>query len=368
MGRALGIGLSIVIALALILGLGACSGPQPVTHASALYAVQSGATPASLAAQVPHPPRNPFSAEGIALGKRLFYDANLSANGQVSCASCHQQALAFTDGTALSQAGASGQPLLRHAPALINLAWQEGLFWDGGAKDIESLAFAPLMHPDEMAADVPKMLNYLQQDATYRSAFKAAFGTDSIVSAYVVRALAQFQRTLISNNSRYDRIVRNTQQQGQPIEQFTQQEAEGMLLFNTHCASCHTPPFFTDHGYHNNGLNSSEAFANTAHDGIYQGRYRISNDKADLGKFKTPTLRNVALTGPYMHDGRFETLWEVIHHYTEDVQQAPTLDSTLVQPNGTTGVPLTFTQQEAIIAFLETLTDSAFINNPAFRN
>jgi cytochrome c peroxidase len=311
--------------------------------------------PPNLAASLPYPERNPPTKEGILLGRMLFYDPILSKNGKVSCATCHQPEKAFTDGRALTTAGVSGKPLLRHVPTLANVAWMQGLFWDGGAKDLESLAFGPLTHPDEMGKNLKELAQQLRQHNKYPALFQKAFGSDSITSAAIGRALAQFQRTIISGNSRYDKYVRK--EVGGTL---TEPELKGLVLFRQHCSSCHTSDFFTDNHYHNNGLDNTFSDANEA---LEFGRGRITQAPADIGKYKTPTLRNIALTTPYMHDGRFATLEQVLEHYTTGVTPSPTLAPEL-QTQGKLGIPLTAAERESIMLFLNTLTDEAFVQNP----
>ncbi|WP_299823801.1 cytochrome c peroxidase [uncultured Pontibacter sp.] len=311
--------------------------------------------PANLAASVPTPERNPTTKEGILLGRMLFYDPVLSKNGNVSCATCHQPDKAFTDGKALSTAGVSGKPLLRHVPTLANVAWMQGLFWDDGAKDLESLSFGPLTHPDEMGQNLKELARKLQQHAKYPAMFRKAFGTDSITSAAIGRALAQFQRTLISGNSRYDKYIRN-----EAGSSLTALELNGLVLFKEHCSSCHTSDFFTDNQYHNNGLDAAYSDANEA---MEYGRGRITHAPEDIGKYKTPTLRNIALTAPYMHDGRFTTLEQVLEHYASGVIASATLAPEL-QKQERLGIPLTQAEKESIIQFLGTLTDEEFVKNP----
>jgi cytochrome c peroxidase len=286
----------------------------------------------------------------------LFYDPSLSVNGKVSCATCHQQEKAFSDGITLTRAGVSGKPLLRHTPSLANLAWMQGLFWDGGAKNLESVSTGPLTHPDEMGQDLKAMVQKLQRHKLYPGLFRKAFGTDSVSSPLVLRALAQFQRTLISANSRYDRYVRK-----EPGGELTSLELEGMSLFRANCGSCHATDFFTDNSYHNNGLDNSFP---AEHEELAYGRGRITRTPADRGKYKTPTLRNIALTAPYMHDGRFHTLEEVLDHYTSGVVESPSLAEQL-RPGDRLGIPLSPEQQQKIILFLHTLSDDAFRQNKA---
>lgn len=295
---------------------------------------------------------NPMTRQGIELGRMLFYDVRLSGNNKISCASCHDQSLAFSDGKALTNVGVSGTPLIRHSPALINMAWAtNGLFWDGGSTNLESQAFAPLTATDEMAQDLNELVKELNEVPDYVNRFRFVFN-DEIKSSHIVRALAQFQRTLISADSRYDQYKTMS-------GTLSVLEQKGLNLVATKCQGCHTGELFTDNRYHNNGLDAS--FTNSDHEGIYQGRYRISYQNSDLGSFKTPTLRNVAVTAPYMHDGRFATLEEVLEHYATGIKSSETLDPLI--PSG--GLNLAKDEKEAILAFLHTLTDNTYLTNPA---
>lgn len=299
---------------------------------------------------------NPLSKDGIELGRKLFYDVRLSGNNQVNCASCHQQDKAFSDGKALTNVGVSGITLHRHSPSLINVAWHNnGLFWDGGSTNLESQAFAPITNADEMAQNLYELEDELKQVPEYVSLFRKVFN-DTIKSNYVARALAQFQRTLISSNAKYDKFVRNEEN-----TTLTTQELQGLNLVKTKCQHCHSTDLFTDDLYHNNGIDDD--FSNTSFSNLFLGRFRITNNIADIGKYKTPTLRNVMLTAPYMHDGRFATIEDVLHHYSNGVKISTTTDPFLIPNNG---IPLTNTEKQAIIAFLHTLTDYDFISNPNF--
>lgn len=300
---------------------------------------------------------NPLTREGVELGRMLFYDSRLSGNNQVSCATCHHPEKAFSDGVALSTAGISGKPLHRTSPALINMAWAtNGLFWDGGSTNLESQAFGPLQHADEMQQNLEELVQELNAVPAYQRLFRVVF-QDEIKPAYVARALAQFQRTLISGNARYDQYMRQ-----EPGIQLNATELHGLQLVNTHCRSCHAGALFTDNDYHNNGLDSD--FSDDSAEGMYQGRSRITYDPSDLGKFRTPTLRNVMVTAPYMHDGCISTIEGVLQHYSHDIKTAATTDARLM-PNGLPGLGLTAAEQQAVIAFLGTLTDSSFLNNPS---
>lgn len=304
---------------------------------------------------------NPLSEEGIELGRLLFYDTRLSGNNAISCGSCHKQDLAFSDGVALNHIGASGAQLPRHSPALINLAWAaNGLFWDGGSTNLESQAFGPLTSADEMHQNLTELENELKQVPDYVKRFKQAFNSD-IKSAAIVKALAQFERTLVSGDSKYDKYIRK-----EPGATLTPQELNGLALVNAKCRSCHAGALFTDNKFHNNGLDSD--FSNADHEGIFQGRFRVTFNSSDLGKYKTPTLRNIMLTAPYMHDGRFSTLNEVLSHYHTGVKNTPTTDLLLYQNNGNPGIPLSTTEKSEITAFLKTLTDYTFITNKKLSN
>lgn len=298
---------------------------------------------------------NPLTKEGIALGRMLFFDKRLSASNQISCATCHQPDLAFTDGVSFSRAGESGNALHRHTPALINLAWvHKGLFWDGGSTNLESQAFGPLTHPDEMRQDLFELVAELRADRNYPSLFRKVFGDTTLKTGYIVQALAQFQRTLISAGSKYDQVK-------QQKAVFSASEEKGFRIVQEKCGGCHPSPLFTDNDFHNNGIDAD--FSNTAFEGIYQGRYRISYDPQDLGKFRTPTLRNIMITAPYMHDGRFADIDEVLDHYSSGIHVSSTLDSKIPL----SGFQLSPEDKTAVVHFLKCLNDPAFIQNPEFR-
>jgi cytochrome c peroxidase len=290
-----------------------------------------------------------LNKEIIDLGKQLFFDQNLSVNGAVSCASCHFPEMSFTDGKALSSNGVSGNQLERHSPALVNLAYMDnGLFWDGGAKNLESLVFAPLTHPDEMGADLEDVNNYLA-NGYYESAIKSVFKVDEVKVQYAAKAIAQYLKTLTSDQSKYDSMRRG-------LVNFDNVEQKGYELFKANCNSCHTEPLLTDNSFHNNGLDAS---FDTADESLHSGRYRITHQAEDIGKFKTPTLRNVAITAPYMHDGRFTTLDQVLNHYQNGINNSATLDPLLINDNSP-GIAFTNDEKASLIAFLQTLTDASF--------
>jgi cytochrome c peroxidase len=302
--------------------------------------------------QILIPENNPTTVEGVALGRKLFYDPILSGNNTMSCASCHVQNFGFTDNENAQSIGIDGIAGTRNSMPIFNLAWAPALLWDGGAADLESQVLAPITSPIEMHEDLTNALDELNTHNEYPALFEKAFGTKSATSFLLMKAIAQFERTMISADSKYDRYIRGD-------AQLNEQEIRGMNLFSDmnkgDCNHCHTlGGLFTDFGYRNTGLDLQYSD---------QGRFLITLNESDKGKFKTPSLRNIALTAPYMHDGRFETLLECVQHYNTGFQQHPNLDPALafsVQGR------LSQTEMEDIVAFLQTLTDSAFIANQAF--
>jgi cytochrome c peroxidase len=297
------------------------------------------------------PSNNPLTVEGVALGKRLFYDPILSANNTQSCASCHIQETGFSETTQYST-GIDGIEGNRNAMPLINLGWQTKFFWDGGANGLESQVIGPITNPIEMHETLANVVAKLNAHAEYPDLFKAAFGSAEASSQNIMRAIAQFERTLISGNSKYDQYMRG--------ETFlSSQELNGLSLFTDmekgDCSHCHSlGSTFSDFEFRNTGLDSIP---------VDEGRYLITLNSNDRGKFKTPSLRNVELTAPFMHDGRFQTLLECVQHYNTGFRYSANLD-----PNLSFAVKGRMTQQEMedLVAFMKTLTDEEFVNNPAF--
>lgn len=300
--------------------------------------------PAHFPEVIKAPSRNVTSKAGILLGKRLFFDPNLSGNKEVACSTCHKPELAFTDGKKVSNAGVNHTLLKRNTPTLINTAWMNGLFWDGGAKNLESLPFAALTNPDEMGTDLGKLAQDLNRDLEYKKLFQSAFSIDSITSAHIARALAQYQRSLISADSKFDMYINSK-------SSLSNTELAGYKIFSEKCAVCHTPPLFTDNGYHNNGLDSIFPSSDLR---IMMGRFRITRDSSDIGSYKTPTLRNLALTAPYMHDGRFETLEQVLDHYQSGLVHATYTDSLMQY------ISLTDLEKQHLVFFLSTLQSTSW--------
>lgn len=308
--------------------------------------------PASFGNNYMVPSSNVTTEEGVQLGRMLFYETRLSANNTISCANCHKQEYAFADNRRQS-VGHDGSLTTRNAMALVNLLWVKQFFWDGRVKGLEEQAVFPLTDPHEMGQALEESVEKLQQTAEYPTLFKAAFGTD-VTAKGIVRALAQFERTLISASSRYDRFLN-----GEYLPDSS--EKRGMDLFTTaNCAHCHGGPKMYKELFHNNGFDISR---------IDPGRSAFTGRQEDKGRFRVATLRNIALTSPYMHDGRFATLREVLDHYSDHIQPSETLSPFLTDHDGNSRL-LRLTSQEKtdIIAFLQLLTDSTFITNPLFSN
>jgi cytochrome c peroxidase len=297
-------------------------------------------------------PENPLSKAGVELGRKLFYDKNLSGKGKIACVSCHQEQKVFSDGIALSAIGESGKALHRHTPSLANVAWAKSLFWDGGANNLESLSVAPLTSADEMNQDLKVLVEKLSQNQDYIQKFGEAFPNNPTISTQnILRALAQFQRTLIAANSRYDDYLLHKNN-----AKLTSKELFGLALVQKNCMPCHATVLFTDHNFHNNGLDTEEKFTEE-NEGMTKGRARITSKEQDKGKYKTPSLRNVMRTAPYMHDGRFASIEQVLEHYTKGVKKSATLSPFLSKDSQNLGIRLSENEKQAIIAFLHTLTD-----------
>lgn len=306
---------------------------------------------------------NPLTEAGVALGRNLFYEPLLSGTKNVSCATCHNQRKAFSDGLVLSNTGISGKPLQRHSPVIFNLAWtgtESGFFWDGGAKNLESQAFAPLTHPDEMGIFFPEMVARLEAIPEYVTLFRRAF-QELPTAAGVAKALAQFQRTLISADSPYDRYRR-----GEDRAALGASALRGLTLVQQKCGNCHAGELFTDNQFHNNGLDGN--FTDDSHEEVYFGRFRVSRNPTDLGAYKTPSLRNVMVSAPYMHDGRLSDISAVFDHYRTGVQAGATTDRSFYQPNGRIGIPITDEEMRDMITFLHGLTDNTYLNNDTYSN
>lgn len=286
------------------------------------------------------------------LGRTLFYDGQLSSTGKISCGSCHQQSVAFAHADHSVSHGVFDRLGTRNAPALQNLGFYKTFMWDGGIFDLDLQPLAPLENHVEMDEQMDHVLTKLQQSAQYKLLFQKAYGSSEITSVKMLKAMAQFMVMMVSANSRYDKYVR--QEAG---ANFTADEKEGLQLFKAKCQSCHATDLFTDQTFRNNGL--PPAVVNDL------GRYAVTLNSADRYSFKVPSLRNVANTMPYMHDGRFWTLEQVMDHYANGVVNSPTLDP-LLNNGSSLGIPLTVAEKNKIITFLKTLTDETFIRDRRF--
>ncbi|TRX58814.1 cytochrome-c peroxidase [Fulvivirga sp. M361] len=295
---------------------------------------------------------NPVSREGFELGKKLFFDPVLSRDQTIACSSCHAQSVAFADPQHRLSIGIEDRIGKRNAPQIANLAFQSSFFWDGGVTHVDFIPVNAIENELEMDNDISVILARLRADEDYKDRFEAVFGGDTINSGRLLHTLSQFMVMLVSADSRYDKHVRN---EGETL---TKEELEGRVIFENKCSNCHSGTLFTNGGFANNGLESD--FSRDT------GRAIITERTDDIGKFKIPSLRNVALTSPYMHDGRFETLEEVLEHYSDGVVDSPTLASELRKDDGF-GIALSDVEQQKIIAFLNTLTDNEFIIDERFR-
>jgi cytochrome c peroxidase len=357
----------ILAAFALLLGAQAFIGRAHPTPYPLSY-------PAYYGNRLNIPADNPLTVEGVALGRRLFYEKRLSAGNTISCATCHLQSRAFTDGRRFS-IGFDGTPTKRNAMSLANALWVRNFFWDGRAPSLETQAVTPLTDPHEMGQSLDSSAAKLRSSRSYTAAFSAAFSSPEITPQRIVQAISQFERTLVSANAPFDRYLRGEYR-------FSPGEWLGYQLFfgssaapvvsgpanyaapspavrSLGCSNCHGGARTLTETYHNNGLDSSFD--------ADSGRQAVTGMAYDRGRFRVVTLRNIALTAPYMHDGRFATLPEVLDHYSEHIRGGATLSPTL---RDSAGAPvllhLTDVEKKALLAFLNTLTDSTFITDPHF--
>lgn len=291
--------------------------------------------------------QNPLTQQGFELGRKLFYDGRLSKDGNFSCASCHQQFAAFATFDHDLSHGFNNSFSKRNAPALFNMAWQKSFMFDGGINHLDLQALAPLTDAHEMAENIDSVLIKLRADASYKKMFKAAFGDDIINTQRFTKAISQFILQLVSSNSKYDKVIRGE-------ATFTLSENSGYTMFKAKCASCHTEPLFTDFSYRNTGLPLNNFLKD-------YGRMVITNDAKDSLKFKVPSLRNVMVTAPYGHDGRFSSVRKMMDHYSNNVIAGPTTDSIVKNK-----IPLSNYEIGQLVSFLYTLTDSSFIKDPRF--
>lgn len=288
---------------------------------------------------------NQLTKEGIALGRRLFYDGRLSRDGNFPCASCHQPFAAMANFEHNFSHGFNNQFTTRNAPGLANLAWQRAFNWDGGITHLDLQPLHPLTAPNEMAENLDTIIYKLKRDTSYRRMFADAFDSPLINTQRITKALSQFLLTLISADSKYDRVMAGK-------DSFNLPQRLGYAMFKEKkCNACHVEPLFTDFSYRNNGL----MLDTTIND---YGRMMVTHQLQDSLKFKVPSLRNVMQTFPYMHDGRLYSVYDVLDHYNQKMVVGPTTDPLLKNK-----IPLSNYEKGQLVAFLMTLTDSSFLKN-----
>jgi cytochrome c peroxidase len=288
---------------------------------------------------------NPITLKGYELGRFLFYDPILSLDSTISCSTCHAQQHGFADHNIPLSKGVNGKFGKRNAPALMNLAWSPTFMWDGGVNHIEVQPVVPLTDEHEMGETMANLVVKLNRSSFYNQKFKEAFGVETITDQKLLHALAQFTSMLVSANSKYDQVIVGK-------TTFISEEKQGYELFKTKCAACHREPLFTDYSYRNSGIESDIKDI---------GVERVTQDPNDKGKFKVPTLRNVEFSYPYMHDGRFTNLEQVVAFKSNGIQDSPTVDPFLKH-----GLNLSKEEQKALVSFLRTLSDYSYIGNPKY--
>lgn len=292
--------------------------------------------------------KNPLKKSTVELGRKLFYDPILSRDHTISCSSCHLSNQAFSHaGNHLSKGIEDGIGD-RNSPAIFNLAWQKTFMWDGSVVNIDVQALAPINHPAEMGEDINSVVRKLNQSKEYKTLFYRSFGDSLATSERLMKALSQFQLTIVSVNSKYDKM-----KQGKA--KFTSAENNGYQLFKQNCSSCHAEPLFSTYEFANNGLSYNSELKD-------YGKWNKTFEPADKMMFKIPSLRNLAYTYPYMHDGRFKTLNEVLEHYEKGIVKSPTLAKQLEKP-----IVFDSKEKENLLAFLATLNDSVLVSNVEFQ-
>ncbi|WP_283640424.1 cytochrome-c peroxidase [Mesonia mobilis] len=295
---------------------------------------------------------NPPTEKGFELGKKLFYDGKLSSDGVVSCGFCHIQDFSFTHHTHIVSHGVNGALGTRNAQPLQNMIFMNEFTWDGAAESLDAQPIIPITAEVEMNESFSNIIDKLQADEEYPQLFAEAFENGEVNTDNMLKAISQFLVMMVSADSKYDKILKN---EG---SQFTDEEEAGKVLFDQKCATCHAGVLFTDQSYRNNGLPIDPEYDD-------EGRSRVTGLQADKYKFKVPSLRNIQITYPYMHDGRFQTLAQVLDHYDSGMVVTENLDP-VFQQNENLGISLTEDEKQKIIAFLETLTDDNFLLDDRF--
>lgn len=352
------------ISISLLSFLFSCSNDDPIQTEQNNYQLK---IPAHFPQNYNMPNSSSISAEVVELGRQLFYDPILSLDKSISCGTCHIQEFGFADKPSNKfSLGVNNKLGDKNTMALSNLIWQTHFFWDGRASSLEEQALGPIANPVEMNLPIDSAIARLNQSNEYSAYFKKVFNTETIEENHLATAIAQFERTLISGNSKFDLYklgkvdLTDAEKRGENLF-FTHPEYDienGVFIRGANCGDCHSGFLTQSNNFSNNGLDSIPK----------NGFFAVSNDKNDLGKFKIPNLRNIEVTAPYMHDGRFKTLEEVLNHYSDHIKNSPTLDPQITNAtnDGSRNLSLTKQEKEDIIAFLLTLTDQDFLDNSDF--
>lgn len=294
-----------------------------------------------------HFDKNKLTKEKIFLGKVLFYDPVLSKDNTISCSSCHSSFNAFAHTDHALSHGIHDSIGKRNAPALTNLAWQKNFMWDGAITNLDMQSLAPISHQAEMDNSINTLVIKLNSSQRYKKLFQAAYNDSVVTGEHVLKAIAQFMLTIVSANSKYDKVMNQE-------EKFNFQEQNGYQIFKKNCASCHAEPLFTNGDFANNGI-GADSLLNDA------GRMFVTQNTADAYLFKIPTLRNIEYTFPYMHDGRFKKLSDVLNHYSNGINKSKTLSPLLKDK-----ITLTSNEKVDLMAFLLTLSDKQFLFDKKF--
>ncbi|MGB0863208.1 MAG: cytochrome-c peroxidase [Saprospiraceae bacterium] len=350
--------LTLLFLCILIIGFTACDNEEVIPKDETPYNLSYGDLPVPVL-----PSDNPLTVQGVELGKMLFYETMLSKDGTQSCVSCHRQEDGFSDTTQFS-IGVENLPGKRQAMPVFNMAWHTNeFFWDGRAHLLRDQSLKPIQDPLEMNETLENVITKLSGEKEYRDQFSRAFGSTEITSEKMSLAMEQFMMSIVSYQSKYDEYLAGT-------TQLTASEERGRVLFfaeynpffpdqsGADCAHCHSGRNFENDEYMNNGLDTDANITDI-------GREEVTEDANDKGKFKVPSLRNIEMTRPYMHDGRFQTLEEVIEHYNSGIKASTTADPTVLNTQST-GLFLNAQDKEDLLNFLKTLTDDTFLNNSEY--
>jgi cytochrome c peroxidase len=291
---------------------------------------------------------NDVTFEKFTLGRHLFYEPMLSEDSTISCGSCHQQIFGFSNGPghAVSH-GVDGLTGKRNSPVIFNINWHNKIMWDGSVQNIENQPLGPIQNPIEMNLPINDALNRVAASSKYKKLFKAAYGDTIVTTQRFLKSFAQFMGLMVSYNSKYDKVKNGK-------DNFTAAESSGYAIYKAKCASCHAEPLFSDYTFKNNGLPPN----------LYQdsGRYNITFNPFEMFCFKVPSLRNLGFSSPYMHDGRFTSLTQVLNHYKSGISNTPNLD-----PQLSGGISLSAQEMNDLLAFLSALNDYEFVSDARFK-